>query len=244
MRILADGIGVVHPGFQKGGLPKRRKRAGESIDRVQLRGVAPPRQEGLGILQKLQIPQQAGKQPPVGAYFLRPCEDRAGHAVHVRMGLKLVHHIRQGGSFQHAVAVQIDDVFSLAVVKRQIHRPGLALFRVHPLHAQVRKTGLALGKYGKALVLAPVIDQKNPDALPRIGAVIDGFDAGGQRIGAVVHRNDQRNLRVETGPGRHRNPSNSPLQQHHNAAEGGQNFRQHRNDNPSAPEDKGIKNCF
>ena len=160
------------------------------------------------------------------------------------MGLELVDQIGQGGLLQHAVAVQVDDIFPLAVVQRQVHGPGLALLRIHPLDAQPGKPGLALGEDGKALVLALVIHQEYPDALLGVGAVVNGPHTGQQRIRAVVHRNNQGNLRVEPGPGRRGKALDPPLQKQEHAAQGGQDLHQHRNDDPGPPEDKGVKYRF
>ena len=96
--------------------------------------------------------------------------------------------------FQQSVAVYIDNILALAVIQRQIQRPGLALRGVQPLHAQFRKLLLALGVHLKAAVLPLVIHQEHPDALPGIGAVVNGFQTAVQRVRRVVHGDDNGDI--------------------------------------------------
>ena len=78
---------------------------------------------------------------------------------------------------------------------------------------------LALGVYLKAVVLAAVVHQKNPDPVRGVGAVVHRADAGVERIRAVVHRDNQGYLRVDHRLGVPDKALDPPLYQHEKAAQ-------------------------
>ena len=137
----------------------------------------------------------------------------------------------------------MDDVFALAVINGKVEGARLALLGVQPLHQQVGEHPLAFGEDRKTVVLALVVDQEKPNLAVLIVAVVDGADAGFQRVHGVIYRNDNGNLRVENWfddfPG-----VRPALDEHDDAADGGDDLHNQREYNPSAPEQEGACQFF